>query len=156
DIFPLFVMEISRRCNIKLDLSDSPSIPSFAVAVDLYISYLLKYNDNKEVLVRARETLIKLDDIIKAIAYSDCHNILLRQYKHYRFLAGRQLLKCRHDYTNEKRLVEYLKPGPEYEELMRLFTMMEVRRMMVYHVEKLLSLPMSTLETKQEILSTTN
>lgn len=157
DIFPLFVYELSKMCNMNLNVSGIPNLPTFTVAVDVFVSYIIKYNDdNREILVRSRETFIRIDDMIREMVDSNCHNILVRQYHHYRFLAGRQIEKCRIEYTNEKRLAEHLKPGPEYEELLRLFTSMEVRRLMIHHLENLLSLPHTLLESKNDVLSTTN
>lgn len=157
DIFPFFVFELTRLTGISLDFNGIPNIPTFIVALDTYLSCVLKYHDNTEVLIRAKDTISRIETLIQTISEGSCEDILRRQYDHYRFLVGRQISLCRTDYTDATTpLIKYLKVGPEYEKLQNLLDSLELRRVMISHLEHICQKPHSKLQSKADILSTVN
>jgi hypothetical protein len=117
----------------------------------------LKYRSNTKVLTRALETIDYIKQIINELTRSDVIDQLRCSYNYYKFESGRQLEKCHNDYTDDsKKLCEYLKPGPELDQYLKLLDSMELRRIILLHVCKLTNKLEPELLSKSDILNITN
>lgn len=154
DYLNLLLLEITRLTNIRFDMTNLPNIPVYLIALDTYLSCALKYNENTEVLKRAKDTIVQVHNLIDQIKDNNCYDVLFRQYEYYRFLIGRQIEKCRMDYDNDHPLAKYLKYGDEYEKLLKLFDALELRRLMLIHTADICQMPIPILESKADILAT--
>lgn len=154
DGLTFLLMEIKRLTGMEFGVLELPNIPTYLVALDVYVSSVMKYGENIKVLERARNTLEQIDVLIGKMRDSGCYDVLMRQYEYYRFLVGRQIEKCRLEYDNDKPLREYLKYGEEYEKLLKLFDGLELRRQMIMCVGEICGIPTGVLESKVDILET--
>lgn len=155
ECLPFLLVEISKITNLHIDITQIPNVPVFLIATDMYISCVSTYNVNTLILDRVKDVLRYLQKVIDSLR--DKRDIIIRQYTHYKFLVGRQIEKCRNEYTNDSSpLYKFLKSGPEYEHLSKLLDKMDLHRVIVLHIDKLLNLKSIPLKSKQDILGMTN
>jgi hypothetical protein len=153
DTFSFFLVEMSRIVQpIEAAL---PNIPYYMIAVETYISAALKYKVNSHVLHRAKTTWENIQSIISELGREEYSNTLRRQYRHYKFRAGRQIDKCRLEYTDDSHpLRSYLKMNADYEILQTYLDSMELRRVLLSNLQTMLRVPVDVLESKEDILNT--
>jgi len=119
NILPFLICKISELTHLfrndiaegitRENINNLPNIPTFILAVDTYISCVMNYQANTEVLIRAKSAFILIHDLINKLVKYECRDVLMRQYEYIRLLIGNQIAKTKTDDPAVTNLMNELK-----------------------------------------------